>query len=1121
MRALWNENWKFALLPLESSYADMQRTEKRQVILPHDWLIENTDALYQNGDGWYVKTLVRETEETRQRVFLDFDGVYMDADVLLNGQVIRTHHYGYTAFRVELSDLRPGENEIAVHVRHQSPNSRWYSGAGIFRDVYLLTLPARCLLPDGFQINTRLENGGWIVDVDAELDGPADGIAPRAELRDAAGSIAAVGEMTLDGNAAHISFTLKNGCPWSLEAPYLYSLSVSLNGQEETLAVGLRETAFTPDRGFFLNGKHIKLHGVCLHHDLGALGAAFHAPAMERQLRLMQRMGVNAIRTSHNPPARQLLDLCDRLGLLVMDEAYDMWELPKTTYDNARFFPQTWPQTVAEWVRRDRCHPSVILWSIGNEIYDMQASDRGQMWTKLLSDEVKKHDSRHAAVTFGSNYMPWEGAQKCADIIKLPGYNYAEKYYAEHHAQHPDWVIFGSETASLLASRGVYHFPMGADIMSDEDLQCSALLNSNTSWGARDLRAMLADDLNTEYSLGQFVWSGIDYIGEPTPYHTRNCYFGQADTACFPKDSFYFYQAMWTDAPMVHIGVSWDWNAGQLIDVPVMTNGAAAELFLNGASLGLKPVNRLDAAACLPVWQVPFQPGALRACAYDAAGNLLCEAERHTPGEAAALCLTADLQVLRGSVGDMAFLTVTAVDAAGLPVENAVNRVHVEIAGPAVLLGLDNGDSTDRDGYQVFSRRLFSGRLLIMLGAQAGPGTVRVRVTSPGLTAAETALTVQPAAGEKRSFPELCRENETETDIWIRRIDLQAQSDTRLTPAHPSVTFRLRALPESAADQPIACRITNAEGIEMPCAALTRQDGLVTVTALGDGKMYLRATAANGYPHARVISLVEITAEGFGPMGIDPYRFVSGSLSDIRIGEIGAGNEQGIAFARDGKSAAGFRNVDFGPEGSDTLTIPVFALNGDRYDIVLWDGIPGQDGKKICDLTYQKPSIWNTYQPETYRLPYALTGVHTLCFSLDCKIHLKGFTFARQSRAFRDNRALDADQIYGDSFLRGEDAVREIGNNVTLSFGHMRFEQDGPVRLRIEGATPLDVNTVSVRITDENGDARTSVCDFRRAPERAAQDFTVEAPAGLCTVAFVFLPGSQFDFYGFRFMEEA
>jgi beta-galactosidase len=259
-----------------------------------------------------------------------------------------------------------------------------------------------------------------------------------------------------------------------------------------------------------------------------------------------------------------------------------MWELSKTPYDNARFFPETYPLDVASWVRRDRCHPSVILWSIGNEIYDMQASDRGQYWTKMLMDEVRRHDTRHAAVTFASNYMPWEGAQKCADIIKLPGYNYAERYYAVHHAQHPDWVIFGSETGSLLASRGIYHFPMKETILSEEDLQCSALLNSNTSWGAQDLRKMLVEDRLNPYTLGQFIWSGIDYIGEPTPYHTRNCYFGQTDTACFPKDAYYFYQAMWTDAPMIHIGIYWDWNEGQLIDVPVMTNGAAAELFLNG-----------------------------------------------------------------------------------------------------------------------------------------------------------------------------------------------------------------------------------------------------------------------------------------------------------------------------------------------------------------------------------------------------------------------------------------------------------------------------------------------------------------------------------------------------------
>ncbi len=1112
MRTLWNEGWQFAKLSLGSTYEDMKQAEKKSVTLPHDWLIAQTEDLYESGDGWYVKTFDK-SEADADCTLLDFDGVYMDADVLLNGEMLCTHHYGYTPFFVDLSGkLRNGDNKIAVHIRHQSPNSRWYSGAGIFRDVHLLTLPARHMAPDGFQVNTEYKDGQWTLTVDAEIIGPGQE-TPACVLLDEQGNEIVKGVMT----GSEIVWTLTDVTVWSIEHPYLYTLKLTLSGQTEEIAVGFRQTAFTPDKGFFLNGQSVKLFGVCLHHDLGLLGAAFQEKAAERQLRVMREMGVNAIRTSHNPPARQLLDLCDRMGFLVMDELYDMWELPKTTYDNARFFPDTYPQDVAAWVRRDRCHPCVILWSIGNEIYDMQASDRGQYWTKTLMDEVRKHDTRHAPVTFASNYMPWEGAQKCADIVKLPGYNYAERYYAEHHQKHPDWVIFGSETGSLLASRGIYHFPMKETILSEEDLQCSALLNTNTSWGAHDLRVMLTEDLNTPYSLGQFVWSGIDYIGEPTPYHTRNCYFGQTDTACFPKDAFYFYQAMWTEKPMIHIGIYWDWNEGQLIDVPVMTNCRAAELFLNGKSLGQKTVDQRDVEGSLPLWQVPYQPGELKAVGYDAEGKAICEAVRRSFGEAKKIVLTAEETTLKAHCGDIAFIAVSAVDENGNPVENAVNRVHAEVTGAGVLLGMDNGDSADVDGYQVASRRLFSGKLLLMVGANEA-GEIRVKVSGKGLESAEMTLTVKESKGQKetRFFPALCKDTKPEEETFIRRIDLKPLSETALTPGHPSASFRVTVYPENAMKQDIRFRATNAQGVDMPCMRVAQDGGTVTVTALGDGNVYLRAAANNGYPHARVLSVTEVSAKGFGPVGLNPYEFIYASLCDLREGNVGVGNDRGIAFARESESAVGFTNVDFGPAGSDEITIPIFALNGDLYRLKLWDGMPGRGGRLLCELPYQKPSIWNTYQPETWHLPEALTGVHTLAFSLDSKVHMQGFSFARQSRALRYNHAVDCDELYGDSFKKDSDAVRNIGNNVTLSFHHMQFDQAGKMTLTLDGATALDTNTVSLRITNEQGEAKVSTCDFRKS-ERGEQTFEVEVPQGECTVSFVFLPGSSFDFYGFSF----
>jgi beta-galactosidase len=277
---------------------------------------------------------------------------------------------------------------------------------------------------------------------------------------------------------------------WSCDRPYCYVLETTLGSQCIRQHVGFRTVELTTDKGLFLNGEHVKLHGVCLHHDLGALGAAFNEKAARRQLRIMQEMGVNALRTSHNPPAKKLMDLCDEMGILVLDEAFDMWERCKTTYDYGRFFAECWQEDVRSWVRRDRNHPSLLMWSIGNEISDVN-DPRGEEVTRMLCEAVRLHDPmKNGFTTFGSNYMPWAGAQKCAEWIDAVGYNYAEKYYDGHHAAHPGWVIYGSETSSLVFSRGIYHFPLHTPILSDEDLQCSSLGNSATSWGAKDLRIM-------------------------------------------------------------------------------------------------------------------------------------------------------------------------------------------------------------------------------------------------------------------------------------------------------------------------------------------------------------------------------------------------------------------------------------------------------------------------------------------------------------------------------------------------------------------------------------------------------------------------------------------------------
>lgn len=321
---------------------------------------------------------------------------------------------------------------------------------------------------------------------------------------------------------------------WDVTAPNRYKLVTSLMSETEETAIGFRDAFMDPERGFFLNGRNMKLNGVCLHHDLGALGSAFNKSAMRRRLIQLKEMGVNAIRMTHNMYDPQVLELADEMGFLLISEAFDMWEGAKTEFDYARFFPDWHGRDVASWVRRDRNHPSVILWSIGNEIYDTHSSDRGQEVTRDLKSLVELHDPlMNGRATIGSNYMPWEKAQKCADILKVAGYNYAENYYEKHHKEHPDWIIYGSETYSIVQSRGVYHFPLSVPTLSDSDEQCSSLGNSTTSWGADSIENCICRDRDMEFSMGQFIWTGYDYIGEPTPYQTKNSYFGLIDTAGF------------------------------------------------------------------------------------------------------------------------------------------------------------------------------------------------------------------------------------------------------------------------------------------------------------------------------------------------------------------------------------------------------------------------------------------------------------------------------------------------------------------------------------------------------------------------------------------------------------
>lgn len=1148
------DGWSFLKTELSTTPADIQGRDAdfAAVELPHDWLIYNAKDLYQDGCGWYKKDYEqKDALPEGERLILRFEGVYMNSTLYVNGVKIGDWKYGYSTFDMDITDaVVQGHNEILVQVRHQSPNSRWYSGAGIYRKVWMKRCGRAYLPLDGTYVSIKPVDGGFSLEAETELGGPDWANAECKytlwqgdELVQDFGSQQwkrPVGDMpegeygtdTFAPGLAGISVTVASPKLWDIDDPQCYRLNVQLqdkNGEvadEQDITVGFRTYEFDREKGFFLNGRHVKIHGVCEHHDLGCLGSAFHAPAFERKLRILREMGCNAIRTSHNMPAPGLMDLADKMGFLIVDEAFDMWERPKTDYDYGRFFKEWCPKDVRSWVRRDRNHPSLLMWSIGNEIYDTHADEHGQEITRRLQSMVKLHDPKgNASVTIGSNYMAWEGAQKCADILKVAGYNYGENLYRDQHKEHPDWIMYGSETASLVHSRGIYRFPLSQSVLSDDDEQCSSLGNCCTSWGAKSWEYCIVDDRDCEFILGQFLWTGFDYIGEPTPYHTKNSYFGQIDTAGFPKDPYYFFQAEWTDvekAPMVHIFPYWDFNPGQKIDVRACTNAPEVELFVNGISQGRKQIDHAHGQKLVADWQVEYTPGTVTAVAYGQDGREVARDSRTSFGDSSRILLTADRITLRADGQDMCFVTVETLDKQGNKVENATDYVEVSVEGPGRILGMDNGDSTDYDNYKTNVRKLFSGKLVVVVGTTGEAGEIRLHVNGKGLESAELILQSAEAGGADQDYLEDCRKLAASKSglperIPVRKAELQALDGRCLTEQVRELTVEAKLYPADTTDREVVWKAVNPAGIPVSFAKvepLDNGDGrqLARVTALGDGDFVVRCTVKNG-DRTVLISQLEYRAEGIGEAFLDPYKFVTGGLYTRALGELGNGNEKGVATARGGVSGPVYDNVDFGEFGSDEITLPIFALDGKPYDIDIWLGFPYEEGSRIlASVVYQKPSIWNTYQEETYKLPERIKGMADIAFTMRDKVHIKGFVFKKLEKAYERLWGEDASAVYGDSFRRDGRAVRGIGNNVVLVYENMDFGKDGAKGLTICGGTALTGNTIHLHFTDEAGVTTNHILEFAGTDGICKeQSFLLEGLKGKGKIELIFLPGSSFD----------
>lgn len=1195
---LFNDKWEFIKTPVDNEFESIRNSadlldkishfnidekEFMPVIIPHDWLIYNGKDLYENGIGWYRRVLNPNeltSEDVRykkgERLFLNFDGVYMNCTLFINGEEVFNWKYGYSAFEVEITDyIKDSDNEILLKVVHESPNSRWYSGAGIFRDA-TIRVTENIYIPDNsIYVSNNTKNGkDFDLHIETEIINANENVKVQYVLQKANEKITTHGlhnsaqGFTIENIKANdilgiekvkdvagtcilqSDFTINAPELWDVNSPNLYKLYVLLYENDRLIDIheittGFKYVKYTVNDGFYLNGNRIKLQGVCEHHDFGCIGSAFYEDAIRRKFNILKEMGVNALRTSHNMPASILMDAADEMGILVVSEAFDMWARPKTEYDYARFFNNWVEKDVESWIKRDRNHPSLLMWSIGNEIYDTHAGEEGYKITEKLLSLVNKYDPyENGRPTLGSNYMPWENTQKCAELYKLAGYNYGAKYYEEHHAKHPDWIIYGSETGSVVMSRGVYHFPFSQQVLADEDEQCSALGNSNTSWGAKSIEHCIADDRDVPYSLGQFVWTGFDYIGEPTPYHTRNSYFGLVDTAGFPKDAYYVFMAEWTsvkDNPMVHIFPYWDFSEGQAVDIRICSNGASVELLVNDVSIGKKVLNHNNGRDFTATFTVPYTKGKITAVAYDETGNEIARESRASFGDSRKIVLKSDKKEILADGRSLAFVEISTVDENNNPVDNAMDYVTVDVSGNGYLMGLDNGDSTDFDEYKSYHRKLFNGKLLAVILSDTGCGDINVTVTGNDLIGDSiTIATVScdeiigiPDSSIRRVEAErLINDKNVSSRIPARKVELSICENSGninginnvvavITKENPLVVVEAKIYPENSTDKNVIFKAVNDSGIDVSYVNL-KQDATnpykVHVSASGDGAFWLRAMSVDDNDKVRLISQIQIEAKGLGQAYINPYNFVAGGLHTRTFGngEIGNGNEKGFSTWFEGASAACFDNVDFGEIGSDEITMPLFMLSNDDFPFKIYDGTP-EDGEIVLDTTCQQNYIWNVYQDATFKLNRRLKGVRSISIEFYSKVHVKGFTFTKYEKAFETLDASNCDRIYGDSYSVDSDAVTGIGNNVTLEYTDMNFGEKGTSNITICGKSDLDANTIHIRFYDNDGNEEDRIVEFKGCTEYMEQTFEFEKVIGDKKVNFVFLPGCKFDFKYFRF----
>ncbi len=769
----FNSDWKFYLGEVSNAQdPNFDDTKWRPLNLPHDWSVEgkfdkNNPAgtgggALPGGLGWYRKTFFVPDSSKGKNVFIDFDGVYRKSEVWINGHSLGKRPNGYISFRYDLTPyLKYGNEKNLMLVKvdnSQQPNSRWYSGSGIYRNVWLVTTNKIFVDHWGSYITTpEIHSGSARVNIELKLknsQASEQRVTVKTEVYDASGSRVAAASSYVRLRENEATNAVQNAnipAPhlWSVDDPYLYLVKTQVISNYKTVdeiqtAIGIRTFVFDPEKGFLLNGRPIKINGVCDHHDLGCLGAAINIRALERQLEILKAMGCNGIRTSHNPPAPELLDLCDKMGFIVMDEAFDMWKIQKTRYDYHLDWDAWHKKDLEDQILRDRNHPSVFIWSIGNEIPEQYKKDSSAYKiAKELRGIIRSLDTTRP-ITAALNDQNWKtNGILQSGALDLVGYNYNQGAFPAFIKVFPGKKFIGTETVSALETRGHYDMPSDSirrwptrwDVEftgGNPDLTCSAYDNMSASWGSTHEETWKVIK-KYNFLSGQYIWTGFDYLGEPTPYPwpARSSYFGIIDLAGFPKDSYYMYQSEWTEKPVLHIFPHWNWKTGDTVDVWAYYNQAdEVELFLNGKSLGIKKKQGDDLHVW---WRVLYEPGTLNAISRKNDQTVLTS-EIKTAGKAAAIVLSTDRSLIKADGNDLSFVTAKIVDAEGNLIPNADNLVQFSLTGEGAVIATDNGNETSMESFQSPDRKAFNGLCLAVIQSKNTSGEIQLTAKAEGLT---------------------------------------------------------------------------------------------------------------------------------------------------------------------------------------------------------------------------------------------------------------------------------------------------------------------------------------------------------------------------------------------------